>query len=57
MTKGRSNVRALNLANSQKCKFEVENFTMMQNLHFLIMDGCDVSGDSQNISNELRYLR
>jgi hypothetical protein len=50
-------VRSLNLANSQKHKFETKNFAKMRNLHFLILDGCDVSGDFESIWEELRWLR
>lgn len=57
MVQGSNNVRALNLVNSGKTKFESENFAKMTNLHFLIVDGCNVSGDFGNISKELRFLQ
>lgn len=50
-------VRALNLTKSKKRKFEAKNFTKMTNLHYLILDDCNVSGNFGNISRELRLLR
>ncbi|KAG0615516.1 hypothetical protein M758_5G047700 [Ceratodon purpureus] len=50
-------VRSLNLANIQKQKYNAENFAKMPNLHFLILDGCDISGNFGVISKELRWLQ
>ena len=50
-------VRALNLANSGRTKFECKNLAKMTNLHFFVLDGCYVSGDLGSISKELRWLR
>ncbi|KAG0575947.1 hypothetical protein KC19_5G042700 [Ceratodon purpureus] len=50
-------VRAINLVNSQEHKFAFEDFAKMENLHFLILDGCNVSGNLEGISKELRCLR
>lgn len=50
-------MRAINFANGQKRSFGAENFAEMQNLHFLIMNGCEVSGDLKSISKELRCLQ
>ena len=51
------NVRALNLSNTQRYAFESENFGKMPNLHFLILDGCNMNGNLGSISKELRWLR
>ena len=50
-------VRAMSLANTERHTFDVKNFVKMPNLHFLILDGCDVHGNLENISQELRYLQ
>ncbi|KAG0575915.1 hypothetical protein KC19_5G039800 [Ceratodon purpureus] len=50
-------VRALNLANIGEHEFAFENFAKMVNLHFLILDGCNVSGNLEGVSKELRCLR
>jgi hypothetical protein len=50
-------VRALNLANSDKRKVESKHFARMPNLHFLVLDGCDLSGNLECISKELRWLQ
>ncbi|KAG0576081.1 hypothetical protein KC19_5G054000 [Ceratodon purpureus] len=52
-----NNVRALNLAKSGEHKFAIEDLASMDNLHFLILDGCNVSGNLEGISKELRYLQ
>ncbi|KAG0562624.1 hypothetical protein KC19_9G160500 [Ceratodon purpureus] len=52
-----SKVRALNLAKSGEHKFAFEDFASMEYLHFLILDGCNVSGNLEGISKELRYLQ
>ncbi|KAG0601411.1 hypothetical protein M758_11G108300 [Ceratodon purpureus] len=54
---GYNKVRALNLAKSRKRKYECESFAKMTNLHYLILDGCDVSGNFDNVSKELRWLQ
>jgi len=54
---GANNVRALSLANSRKDRFDAMNFAKMTNLHFLILDGCDVIGDLGSMLNELRWLQ
>ena len=50
-------LRALNLSKNSKHTFEAKNFAKMPNLHFLILDGCSVEGDFENISKELRCLQ
>ncbi|KAG0607725.1 hypothetical protein M758_8G049800 [Ceratodon purpureus] len=50
-------VRALNLAKSRRRKYECESFGKMTNLHYLILDGCDVNGNFETFSKELRWLR
>ncbi|KAG0615586.1 hypothetical protein M758_5G053300 [Ceratodon purpureus] len=50
-------VRALNLAKSGGHKFAFEDFASMENLHFLNLDGCNVSGNLEGISKELRFLQ
>ncbi|KAG0576085.1 hypothetical protein KC19_5G054400 [Ceratodon purpureus] len=50
-------VRALNLAKSGEHKFAFEDFAIMDNLHFVILDGCNVSGNLEGISKELRFLQ
>lgn len=50
-------VRSLNLTNFQKQKYNAENFAKMPNLHFLILDGCNISGNFGVISKELRWLQ
>ncbi|KAG0615448.1 hypothetical protein M758_5G041800 [Ceratodon purpureus] len=50
-------VRAINLVNTQEHEFAFEDFAKMGNLHFLILDGCNVSGNLEGISKELRCLR
>ena len=50
-------VRAMNLANSGSYSLDIENFVKMPNLHFLILDGCEVHGNIGSISKELRYLQ
>ena len=57
MVQGLKKVRALNLANNRKIEFESKNLTKMTNLHFLVLDGCNVSGDLKIISKELRWLQ
>ncbi|KAG0557244.1 hypothetical protein KC19_11G113000 [Ceratodon purpureus] len=54
---GYNKVRALNLAKSRKRKYECESFAKMTNLHYLILDGCDVSGNFDMVSKELRWLQ
>jgi hypothetical protein len=49
-------VRALNLTKSQERQFGAKNFTKMPNLHFLVLDGCNVGGNFGNIFKELRWL-
>ncbi|KAG0615472.1 hypothetical protein M758_5G044100 [Ceratodon purpureus] len=50
-------VRALNLANISEHEFAFEDFAKMENLHFLTLDGCNVSGNLDGVSKELRCLR
>ncbi|KAG0504123.1 hypothetical protein KC19_N018900 [Ceratodon purpureus] len=50
-------VRAINLANIPEHEFAFEDFAKMENLHFLTLDGCNVSGNLAGISKELRCLR
>ncbi|KAG0615433.1 hypothetical protein M758_5G040900 [Ceratodon purpureus] len=50
-------VRAINLANIKEHEFAFEDFSKMENLHFLTLDGCNVSGNLEAISKELRCLR
>ena len=50
-------VRALNLANSQKHNFEAKNFKNMSGLHFLVLDGCKVSGNLGSSWEGLRWLQ
>ncbi|KAG0575963.1 hypothetical protein KC19_5G044200 [Ceratodon purpureus] len=50
-------VRAVNLTNTQDHKFAFDDFAKMGNLHFLILDGCNVSGNLEGVSKELRCLR
>ena len=57
MLQGLSKVRALNLANSRRKEYESKSLAKMTNLHFLVLDGCNVSGDLESISEELRWLR
>lgn len=52
-----SKVRALNIAKNWNCKYGVEKFAKMPNLHFLVLDGCNVSGNLKNIANKLQGLR
>ncbi|KAG0563627.1 hypothetical protein KC19_8G046500 [Ceratodon purpureus] len=54
---GHNIIRALNLAKSRRQKYECERFGKMTNLHYLILDGCDVNGNFDIISKELRWLR
>ena len=54
---GLNKVRALNLANSGRREYESKSLAKMSNLHFLVLDGCNVSGDLESISEELRWLR
>ncbi|KAG0607534.1 hypothetical protein M758_8G036000 [Ceratodon purpureus] len=54
---GQNNVRVLNLANSRKRKFKYDDFGKMTNLHYLVLDGCDVSGNIGCVSRELRWLQ
>ncbi|KAG0563685.1 hypothetical protein KC19_8G051300 [Ceratodon purpureus] len=54
---GYNKVRALNLAKSRRRKYECASFANMTNLHYLILDGCDVSGNFDNVSRELRWLQ
>ena len=54
---GYNKVRALNLAKSRNRKYECERFAKMTNLHYLILDGCDVSGNFDKVSKELRWLQ
>ena len=37
--------------------FDFEKFPKMKNLHYLILDGCNVSGNLGSISKELRYIQ
>ncbi|KAG0610829.1 hypothetical protein M758_7G095000 [Ceratodon purpureus] len=55
--KGQNKVRVLNLANSRMRKFKYDDLEKMTNLHYLILDGCDVSGNICCISRELRWLQ
>ncbi|KAG0563881.1 hypothetical protein KC19_8G066900 [Ceratodon purpureus] len=54
---GFNKVRAMNLAKSHKRKYECESFAKMTNLHYLILDGCDVNGNFDKVSKELRWLQ
>ncbi|KAG0607530.1 hypothetical protein M758_8G035600 [Ceratodon purpureus] len=54
---GQKKVRVLNLANSHMRKFNYDDFKKMTNLHYLILDGCDVSGNIGCVSRELRCLQ
>ncbi|KAG0616699.1 hypothetical protein M758_5G135300 [Ceratodon purpureus] len=49
-------VRAINLANSGKHNFGFEDIARMENLHILILGGCDLSGNFEGISKELQDL-
>ncbi|KAG0626627.1 hypothetical protein M758_2G138900 [Ceratodon purpureus] len=51
--KDHNNVRALNLANSRMRKFKYDDFEKNTNLLYLILDGCDVSGNVGCVSREL----
>ena len=42
-------MRAFNLANGGNNIFKGEDFAMMTNLHYLILNGCNVSGDLESI--------
>ncbi|KAG0607563.1 hypothetical protein M758_8G038700 [Ceratodon purpureus] len=55
--KGQNKVRVLNLANSRTRKFKYDDFEKLTNLHYLILDGCDVSGNIGCVSRELRWLQ
>ncbi|KAG0586241.1 hypothetical protein KC19_2G074800 [Ceratodon purpureus] len=55
--KGHNKVRVLNLANSRMRKFKYDDFEKITNLHYLILDGCDVSGNVGCVSKELRWLQ
>ena len=57
MIQGQNKVRVLNLANSRMRKFKYDDLEKMTNLHYLILDGCDVSGNICCISRELRWLQ
>ena len=50
-------VRAMSLFNGGEHNFDAKNFEEMCNLHFLILDGCNVDGNLGSISKELRYLQ
>ena len=50
-------VRAMSLVNGGRHSFDVKNFEEMRNLHYLILDECDVDGNLGSIAKELRYLR
>ncbi|KAG0576009.1 hypothetical protein KC19_5G048200 [Ceratodon purpureus] len=50
-------VRAINLVNILEHEFAFEDFAKMENLHFLTLDGCNVSGNLDGVSKELRCLR
>ena len=49
MAQGTKKVRALNLTKSQERQFGAKNFAKMPNLHFLVLNGCDVGGNFGNI--------
>ncbi|KAG0564627.1 hypothetical protein KC19_8G126400 [Ceratodon purpureus] len=55
--KSQNKVRVLNLANSRMRKFKYDDFGKMTNLHYLILDGCDVSGNIGCVSREIRWLQ
>ncbi len=58
MVQGSGKVRALNLSKWGKNRIvESEKIAKMANLHYLILDGCAVSGEFGSISSELRWLR
>ena len=50
-------VRAMSLVSRGEHNFDAKNFEEMRNLHFLILDGCNVDGNLGSISKELRYLQ
>ena len=51
-------MRALNLTDcGQDSNFDFEMFPKMRNLHYLILDGCNASGNLGCISKELRYIQ
>ena len=48
----------MKLANCrQDLNFDFEKFPKMRNLHYLVLDGCNVSGNLGGISKELRYIQ
>ncbi|KAG0608634.1 hypothetical protein M758_8G121100 [Ceratodon purpureus] len=55
--KDQNKVRVLNLSSSRTCKFKYDDFQKMINLHYLILDGCDVSGNVGCVLRELRWLQ
>ena len=54
MVQNSSNLRSMNLARQS---FNAKAFTKMPNLHYLILDGCSISGNFDNIFKELRFLQ
>lgn len=57
LVQGINEVRALNFSNSGEYKVGGEMFTKIPNLHFLVLDGCDMSRNLKNISKELWLLQ
>ncbi|KAG0557221.1 hypothetical protein KC19_11G111500 [Ceratodon purpureus] len=57
INQGPKKVRALNFANGGEHELGFEYFTKLTNLHFLILDGCFLTGDPTIISKKLRCLR
>ncbi|KAG0563729.1 hypothetical protein KC19_8G055000 [Ceratodon purpureus] len=57
INQGPRKVRALNFAYGGEYELGFEYFTKMTNLHFLVFDGCFLTGDLTIISKKLRCLR
>ena len=53
---GTKHIRSLTLAGSKR-KFCAEEFEKMERLHYLVVDGCEVSGDFKRFPKRLRYLQ
>ncbi|KAG0607697.1 hypothetical protein M758_8G048300 [Ceratodon purpureus] len=57
INQGPRRVRALNVANGGEHEVEFEYFLKMTNLHFLVLDGCFLTGDLKIICKKLKYLQ
>lgn len=54
---GTKHIRGLTLAGSKKRKFSAKDFEKMEGLHYLVLDGCQVTGNFKRFPKRLRYLQ